>query len=138
LASAQQKRGISTEVELIEEVVRADVNALGLVDRNDLCLDVKGKKPNRDLIRRLRANGVLVHKGSWCSKGPRGVGILVQSITLTDELQAEVDVETANENLSEGQDFAIIMRKGAYVLERDAKGTWKILDYKKVCCPTTD
>jgi len=138
VANAGQERPISARSAAIQLAVHEEVIAGGLSNREDLCLSVKGRNPSGDVVGRLREEGILVHKPSWCAKGPRGVGIEVRSVALTHERRAQVEVRTGDYNLAEGEDFGKLLRQGTYVLERDATGTWRIVDYKKNCGPARD
>src|ERR1017187_5759839 len=112
-------------VKLYAQVVRAEMKAGELGQRNSICLALPHySDPSRSLLKALQSEGVLVQKPAKCMF--RGYQIRLEQVTPHSIRTLLVDVRYKD------TDLGITLRDGVYSIEKDAAGEWNIRDYKPV------
>src|SRR4051812_5365224 len=127
-ATAQQS--INEDTELIATVIRAEMKANNLTKRDYLCLSIAQDEAANQMLSRLNADGLTLHKPKHCMF--RGYQIHISPV---ESSQTEVRARTTDFRYKD-TDLAVILRDGRYKLEKAENGKWSVSEYVPVATPT--
>jgi hypothetical protein len=119
--------------------VLQEAKAADLSGRRDVCLGFgHGLVVQEKLIlSELASRGLVLHKLTWCSNGPRGLSIdVIPPVEHLRDGVVRFRVDVGDLYIPEGVHFATMLRSSVYAIQCcDKHAEPKLISYKRTCCP---